>query len=609
MSDVMDAESQMCSKCKALYRGQPGCDVQSVGPSTSADQPPDCDDKATGPNTSADDAYWEDAFSMSESGDSVAGPSGLKAWRKRDRSELDSDDVSSDNQTDAPGITATVTSAKRGRGRPPTTGEYIGLHAAKKLLREKMAEEERKMERERREREVEAALGKFSAAGRAPRPTPSVPVPAEDCSATDLGTRVDDALALIKNVARVSKGLKGTSQKSLKMAVEAIVEAKEAWITRTASDENNRLQRERARISAELEDLRRENRELREDVSKLKAELRRPTPERMNKDGSRPQSVEIQELVEQMADMSTRFTALEDRLLRPPLRGDRLARGAHSVQSEESAQPAATYAEKTTGRAAKTPKAAPPPPERTAPPPVADATDFPPLSKGKGKKTKKAEKKIPPPAASAPAAPAPAASGSRAAGGEWQTAGAKKAAKKAQKAQKAKERAKKRALRPPRSSAVVLTLQPAAVEKGLKYVDVLQKTKGRVILEQLGIPTGVRLKTTRTGARLLEVPGANSGDKADALAKKLGEVLSTEEVRVSRPTKTVNLKITGLDDSAMPGEVAAVVSRAGGCSLSEVRCGTIRTGRNGGLGTAIVACPVAAAKKVVEARRILFGCF
>ncbi|KAF9816125.1 hypothetical protein SFRURICE_003676 [Spodoptera frugiperda] len=72
----------------------------------------------------------------------------------------------------------------------------------------------------------------------------------------------------------------------------------------------------------------------------------------------------------------------------------------------------------------------------------------------------------------------------------------------------------------PKTAAVVITLQPDAVQKGVTYGDVLAKLKGAVTPAEFGAPDGFSMKVTATGARLLEVPGAASGSSADALAER-----------------------------------------------------------------------------------------
>ncbi|XP_026744842.1 uncharacterized protein LOC113506196 [Trichoplusia ni] len=118
----------------------------------------------------------------------------------------------------------------------------------------------------------------------------------------------------------------------------------------------------------------------------------------------------------------------------------------------------------------------------------------------------------------------------------------------------------------------------------------------------------VTVRQTVTGARLFEVAGAASGsaEKADALAAKMREVLNPEDVRVSRPVKTAEVRITGLDDSVTPEEVVAAVARSGECPPDRVRAGDIRTDATG-LGAVWVRCPVASAKKIALAGEVKVG--
>lgn len=165
---------------------------------------------------------------------------------------------------------------------------------------------------------------------------------------------------------------------------------------------------------------------------------------------------------------------------------------------------------------------------------------------------------------------------------------------------------KPKKLRPPRSAAVVLTLlQPQAEEKKATYGSVIAEAKARVKITELGI-LGLRFRKARTGATILEIAGANCGEKADALARKLETVLDPEVVRISRPTKREEMRISGLDESVRSQDVVEAVAQAGGCSATDIRSGEVVVGPSG-LGSMWLSCPVAAAKKVVEAGRLLVG--
>ena len=75
---------------------------------------------------------------------------------------------------------------------------------------------------------------------------------------------------------------------------------------------------------------------------------------------------------------------------------------------------------------------------------------------------------------------------------------------------------------------------------------------------------------------MLEVPGAASGETADAIAAKIRAFLYLDEARVSRPMKCADLRIMGLDDTVSEEDVVAAIVRATGCLAEQVRAGTIR---------------------------------
>ncbi|XP_037301776.1 neurofilament heavy polypeptide-like [Manduca sexta] len=133
-------------------------------------------------------------------------------------------------------------------------------------------------------------------------------------------------------------------------------------------------------------------------------------------------------------------------------------------------------------------------------------------------------------------------------------------------------------LRPPRSAAVIISLTPAAVAKGMTYKGVLTDAQNRVDLTGLDI-TRLRPKFAATGAPMYEVPGANSEEgrlprrKAEGVFRRVGRYqnLPAHEDQVAffgfRPEAVVEgckpndedvaKEITG----AMPMEVAAEFAR------------------------------------------------
>ncbi|KZC11873.1 hypothetical protein WN55_03905 [Dufourea novaeangliae] len=159
--------------------------------------------------------------------------------------------------------------------------------------------------------------------------------------------------------------------------------------------------------------------------------------------------------------------------------------------------------------------------------------------------------------------------------------------------------------RPPRvptRAAVALTVAPGSQTP---YAEVMRRAVAGVRLAEVGI-TDLRYRKGQTGSSILEVPGPESAAKADALAARLAEVFRGTDVRVSRPAKTAEMRLAGIDESVTVEAVAAAVARVGGYAVAGVRCGEIRRNASG-LGTAWVRCPLVAAKRLTTAGRILVG--
>ncbi|KOC58581.1 hypothetical protein WH47_09097, partial [Habropoda laboriosa] len=155
--------------------------------------------------------------------------------------------------------------------------------------------------------------------------------------------------------------------------------------------------------------------------------------------------------------------------------------------------------------------------------------------------------------------------------------------------------------RPPRSAAVTLTVAPGGDKT---YAGIMATARENIKIEDLGIAE-VRPRRARTGGLILEVSGPGREEKAEALATRLREVLK-DGVKVAHPSKYGELRVSGLEDSTSPEEVAAAVAGAGGCPVEGVRAGVIRSSPNG-LGTLWVRCPLAAARKLATAGRLKVG--
>ncbi|XP_049877835.1 uncharacterized protein LOC126375036 [Pectinophora gossypiella] len=511
----------------------------------------------------SDCSGMDTAISYSDGGSTAGG----RRRAKRGAPEADS---SGESCASYISVASTLkSSAKRGRGRPPTTGHYVGLARAKEdLIKAKQAEMDL-------DSEIEMASTLKSA----------LKIPADS-----LQKRVENGVELILQVANKSKNLKGTYVRVLKVAADQIREAAAALQGRTASEETVALQAENAQLREQLEMLREEVARLRTDVEQVR------TPTRSTEDRS------VEEFKSSiMLDIGFMIDAklknLEGRLLpekrmRPPLRSDPVPSTSRSslppppvmaapkqAKQTEPTQSSGAPAKKKKGKGPKkvtTPNPLPPPPPPSS---TQNGETWATVVKRGGKKKK---------VASSPA-----------------TQPAKSNSAPAKESTKLKPKPKKKVkLRPPRTAAVVITLQPEAVEQGLSYDKVLSSARDRIQLKDIGI-AGLKFRQAVTGARVLEILGQENEEKADRLASKLKEVLPSS-VRVARPTRCVDLRITGLDDSVTREDIAAAIAETGKCPSEQVKVGIIKDGLFG-VGSVVVQCPVVAAKTLVDSGRLLVG--
>ncbi|XP_049886839.1 uncharacterized protein LOC126381400 [Pectinophora gossypiella] len=576
-----------------------------------------------------------------------------KLWRKRKPVSLS--DPSSDEESRASGTArgspVLRARAKRGRGRPPTTGEYVGLAKAKAELNRAMREEIRLQA----EKEVaESARRVFSLRGSeteselaradsGPEPEPGPETVAE------LYKKAKDAAAIVESVACKSGRLKGTFVRALKDSSKLIVRVLDVLRDTTSSDETRNLQAQNSRLQKALEDQQKELDTLRQEMRQLKASLTASQKETQSAPVPQPECPSAEPLVESLRPepapkaartkptkkpvpplpessravsdkdedlaariisqvgfmINARLAGLEDRLLppkmlRPPLAADRKNAATYAAVARTPAVSVRTptAVTKTTATSAGTARATPhmAPRGAVAASAAGGSTSVRPKRKRgpRGKKGKKAGDGGQAEAQSLPSRPAD---------NGWTVVG-KGRKKKAAPAQPP-QRPRAPRLHPPRTAAVVMQLQPAAAESGASYADILREAKSKVDLQSLGI-SGLRIRKAATGARVLEVAGASSAEKADSLAAKLREAMSGDVVKVSRPTICAEMRVVGLDDSVSAQEVVEAVAKAGGCAADAIKAGDIREGA-GGMGSLLLSCPIAAVKKVAAVGRLLVG--
>ncbi|XP_037295469.1 microtubule-associated protein futsch-like [Manduca sexta] len=386
------------------------------------------------------------------------------------------------------------------------------------------------------------------------------------------------------------KKLRSSKEKAAQEAAASIMAAAAATFLESEPESGNEgMRADIARLSTEVERLSRENAELKSSRASALVQSSRPveTPPEVSAVQPADRSVP-----------SARFAVLEGIVLRPPLAGSKKAASYAAAAAPQPTPGTSGPTSQSSGpstRPTKPSSSSPPPP-----PPASQRT----LAADKPKKAK-AARRAAKPAELAETAPPPTLLPADDAG--WTVVGAKERTRRTERRKAQRQRAKERSvanmLRAPKSAAVVVTLQPEAVKKGVTYADLLSKAKGLINPAELGIAGGLRLRVTATGARKLELPGASSGPVADALAAKLRAAFDAAEARVSRPVKSVSLRISGLDDSVTVEEVVAAIVRTTGCSAEELKPGALRPDYAGMLAIT-VSCPVTAAKVVAEGRRL-----
>ncbi|KAF9824758.1 hypothetical protein SFRURICE_016867, partial [Spodoptera frugiperda] len=244
------------------------------------------------------------------------------------------------------------------------------------------------------------------------------------------------------------------------------------------------------KVQRELADMRRELTRLSASNAALEAEFQATKAELAVCRGRQPQPPVEPDLVEllrrEMAVFQQRFNVLESKLLRPPLAASSSA--TSRSYAAVAARPSTSSGRTSRGtRPVARPRAAPP---ARAPAPASGAGSGW-RAGGRG-------------AAAQQAAP-PTGEPTLPASGDWQVVGeakraakeARKRRKKAQRQRRQQQRKEKRAaalLLAPKTAAVVITIQPDAVKRGVTYGDVLAKVKRAVTPAEFGAPDGFTMK-------------------------------------------------------------------------------------------------------------------
>ncbi|CAG4935877.1 unnamed protein product [Colias eurytheme] len=511
-------------------------------------------------------------------------PKESRFWRCRKRSRLD-DGSSSDTSIAS--------------GRKPRTG-YRKAHRVEKNTEEGVD------------------LGVPASADPEPKSvlTPSIALQTNSVNASteDVRRRIETNLATVEKIAKVSNHLKTTFVADLRNAAKAIREDTDSLALRTLTDETRALRAENERLRIRLDLLQNEMREMRllmhrgPAASAQTAELTHDFEARMVRQlgeiiDARLRNLEAQPSLQQ----KSRHSIVEDG------KGSRVA----GIQQQSCSEPSEDMGPRP--RKAKTLSKL-----------TRDVTEAKEGSvKKKGQKKQKKNKKgaenegqtVEPastfsPAvvvssrldAESPTEPAPISSSEG-----WSVVGkkGKASAKKVQqpgfnkhttelrRASQAPRPTQSR-LRAPRSAAVVLTIPTEARESGATYAAAIKEARSKIDLKEAGIEC-VKFRQAVTGATIIQISGPDSSDKADLLSVKLKTLFKDRDIKVSRPVKMADVRVSGLDASITMNDLKEAVAVKGGCPAEQIRVSQLQKDRSG-LYAAWVNCPITAAKNIAETR-------
>ncbi|KMQ85021.1 putative 50 kda protein in type i retrotransposable element r1dm [Lasius niger] len=133
----------------------------------------------------------------------------------------------------------------------------------------------------------------------------------------------------------------------------------------------------------------------------------------------------------------------------------------------------------------------------------------------------------------------------------------------------------------PLGKAEMDTTDSSGVDKKRSLGEVMQTVKGEIKLPDYQI-TSLRPKRTATEGILYKVPGAGSAEK---LVVALKALLEPKGLRVTRPVKRAELRISGLNDVSTPEDVIQAVAEVGSCSAGNIKVGKINRASVGRLGS------------------------
>ncbi|XP_037302362.1 serine/arginine repetitive matrix protein 1-like [Manduca sexta] len=320
---------------------------------------------------------------------------------------------------------------------------------------------------------------------------------------------------VVRNVVRKSGNLKGTSQKALNWVTDKIVkyvEQPESAVIARLEEEIKKWQEHSARLEANMKAMKEENATLKRRLEDLEASANKSSTEEM------------------LAMVEARVQARLESALMGPAQRPTLAHERRTASGDTQLPVTSGYVggapntKPAKGKGKRKEKGAAQPAPAPAPSPLQSL----------GPPVRRHNPSRPNPLQSPACCRQPRLTWTRR-GSRWseERKKGKPAAAPTNSTQPPKPtRRKEPKLRPPRSAAVVISLTPAAIAKGLTYKSVLTDAQNKVDLTGLEI-SKMRPKFAATGAPMYEVPGANSEERADSLAARLRECFAGRKISKS----------------------------------------------------------------------------
>lgn len=105
------------------------------------------------------------------------------------------------------------------------------------------------------------------------------------------------------------------------------------------------------------------------------------------------------------------------------------------------------------------------------------------------------------------------------------------------------------------------------------------------------------MRKARNGGLIIRVNGPDHKAKADALAKTMKDVLEKDCVRISRPVKITDIRITGIDEDVSPDDIRVAIINIDSGKEENIKISNIKT-TNDGRNVAWISCPANTAEKV-----------